>query len=223
MVKKWLISVIADNLQTSFNAWFGCSPKLCKYFNRKSLFVFDIVLRGNAEDEISAINIADNLHLFGFVWFFFGNIHEQLSVHVCVGALSGLIKSLFSFNFCAGQTCGSSSVMSSPWWEQWPLLASNGTAPPDNTSCLGPSQSTTFNTLNFGGVPVVLLLNFSVFLVCFCPSKQKIHLIKTHFTLLFIEVFLLQLAGVADSFFHHQEKILGLRTSGVSRRQRWVS
>ncbi|XP_074541864.1 CSC1-like protein 1 [Halichoeres trimaculatus] len=55
--------------------------------------------------------------------------------------------------------------MSSPWWEQWPLLASNGTAPPDNTSCLGPSQSTTFNTLNFGGVPIVLLLNFCVFLV----------------------------------------------------------
>lgn len=55
--------------------------------------------------------------------------------------------------------------MSSPWWEQWPLLASNGTSPPDNTSCLGPSQSTTLNTLNFGGVPVVLLLNFSVFLV----------------------------------------------------------
>ncbi|CAJ1077152.1 CSC1-like protein 1 isoform X2 [Xyrichtys novacula] len=58
--------------------------------------------------------------------------------------------------------------MSSPWWEQWPLLANNESTPSrflDNTTCFGPTQSTTVNTLNFGGVPVVLLINFSVFLV----------------------------------------------------------
>ncbi|KAM6992399.1 CSC1-like protein 1 [Tautogolabrus adspersus] len=59
--------------------------------------------------------------------------------------------------------------MSSQWWEQWPLLANNGTPTPhpfqDNTSCYGASKTTVFNALNFGGVPVVLLLDFSVFLV----------------------------------------------------------
>ncbi|XP_020494557.2 CSC1-like protein 1 [Labrus bergylta] len=56
--------------------------------------------------------------------------------------------------------------MSSQWWEQWPLLTGNNTTTfSDNTSCYGSSQSTVLNTLNFGGVPVVLLLDFSVFLV----------------------------------------------------------
>lgn len=61
----------------------------------------------------------------------------------------------------------SAPVMSSPLWEQWPLLVSNGTTPtfPDNSSCFGPSQTNVLNALNFGGVPVVLLLDFSVFLV----------------------------------------------------------
>ncbi|XP_070705416.1 CSC1-like protein 1 [Pempheris klunzingeri] len=57
--------------------------------------------------------------------------------------------------------------MSSLWWEQWPLLVANGTPPSffDNTSCFSSTQSTVLNGVPFGGVPVVLLLDFSVFLV----------------------------------------------------------
>ncbi|XP_056261070.1 CSC1-like protein 1 isoform X2 [Seriola aureovittata] len=53
--------------------------------------------------------------------------------------------------------------MSSLWW-----LGSNGTSPSgflDNSTCFSASQSTVLNADNFGGVPVVLLLDFSVFLV----------------------------------------------------------
>ncbi|XP_022623917.1 CSC1-like protein 1 isoform X1 [Seriola dumerili] len=53
--------------------------------------------------------------------------------------------------------------MSSLWW-----LVSNGTSPSgflDNSTCFSSSQSTVLNADNFGGVPVVLLLDFSVFLV----------------------------------------------------------
>lgn len=56
--------------------------------------------------------------------------------------------------------------MSSLWWEQWPLLASNGTPGfADNGSCFSSTQSTVLKGVGFGGVPVVLLLDFSVFLV----------------------------------------------------------
>ncbi|XP_033503911.1 CSC1-like protein 1 [Epinephelus lanceolatus] len=58
--------------------------------------------------------------------------------------------------------------MSSLWWEQWPLQAANGTSPPgfaDNSSCYSSTQSTVLKGVGFGGVPVVLLIDFSVFLV----------------------------------------------------------
>lgn len=57
--------------------------------------------------------------------------------------------------------------MSSPWWDQWPLLVNNGTTPgfTDNGTCYNPSQNTVISGLQFGGVPIVLLLNFIVFLV----------------------------------------------------------
>ncbi|XP_041814296.1 CSC1-like protein 1 [Chelmon rostratus] len=58
--------------------------------------------------------------------------------------------------------------MSSVFWEQWPLLVRNGTSPPtfaDNNSCFSSTQSTVLKGVQFGGVPVVLLLDFSVFLV----------------------------------------------------------
>ncbi len=63
--------------------------------------------------------------------------------------------------------------MSSLWWEQWPLLVSNDTSPSgflDNSTCFSSTQSTVLNGVPFGGVPVVLLLDFSVFLVCICLS-----------------------------------------------------
>ncbi|XP_042247031.1 CSC1-like protein 1 [Thunnus maccoyii] len=58
--------------------------------------------------------------------------------------------------------------MPSVWWEQWPLLVTNGSSPPgvlDNSSCFSSTQSTVLKGVSFGGVPVVLLINFSVFLV----------------------------------------------------------
>uniref|UniRef100_A0A673CHW2 CSC1-like protein 1 n=1 Tax=Sphaeramia orbicularis TaxID=375764 RepID=A0A673CHW2_9TELE len=56
--------------------------------------------------------------------------------------------------------------MSSQWWGQW--LVSNGSSPsvfPDNSSCYSSNRTTVLMGSNFGGVPVVLLLDFSVFLV----------------------------------------------------------
>ncbi|XP_068432909.1 CSC1-like protein 1 isoform X2 [Clinocottus analis] len=57
--------------------------------------------------------------------------------------------------------------MSSPWLEQWPLLASNSSnnSFPDNSSCFTSKQNTVLKGIGFGGVPVVLLLDFCVFLV----------------------------------------------------------
>ncbi|KAF3849750.1 hypothetical protein F7725_019469 [Dissostichus mawsoni] len=58
--------------------------------------------------------------------------------------------------------------MSALWWEQWPLSDSNGTTPagfPDNASCFSSTQSTVLKGVSFGGVPIVLLLDFCVFLV----------------------------------------------------------
>lgn len=55
--------------------------------------------------------------------------------------------------------------MSSVWGEQWPLLVSNGSSFLDNSSCFSSTQSTVLKGVKFGGVPIVLLLDFSVFLV----------------------------------------------------------
>nr|XP_057913393.1 CSC1-like protein 1 [Doryrhamphus excisus] len=58
--------------------------------------------------------------------------------------------------------------MSSWWWDQWSLLAPNETrrsTGPDDKTCFNGTQNTVLSGVSFGGVPVVLLLNFSVFLV----------------------------------------------------------
>uniref|UniRef100_A0A673W716 Transmembrane protein 63A n=1 Tax=Salmo trutta TaxID=8032 RepID=A0A673W716_SALTR len=53
--------------------------------------------------------------------------------------------------------------MSSTWWG----LVKNGSAHHvDNSSCFSSTQSTVLKGNSFGGVPVVLLLDFSFFLVC---------------------------------------------------------
>ncbi|XP_028253024.1 CSC1-like protein 1 [Parambassis ranga] len=51
--------------------------------------------------------------------------------------------------------------MSSPWW---PLLVSNGSGFFDNSSCFNSQHSTVLTGLDFGGVPLVLLIDFCVFL-----------------------------------------------------------
>ncbi|TNN61567.1 CSC1-like protein 1 [Liparis tanakae] len=56
--------------------------------------------------------------------------------------------------------------MSSPWQE--PLLApdgSNRSTFADNSSCYSSTQSTVLKGVSFGGVPIVLLIDFCVFLV----------------------------------------------------------
>ncbi|XP_061602643.1 CSC1-like protein 1 [Cololabis saira] len=70
--------------------------------------------------------------------------------------------------------------MSSQWWEQWRGLFSNDTAASasflDNTTCFSSNQSTVLTGLNFGGVPLVLLLDFCVFillLVLFSIIREK--------------------------------------------------
>uniref|UniRef100_A0A8B9L2U2 Transmembrane protein 63A n=1 Tax=Astyanax mexicanus TaxID=7994 RepID=A0A8B9L2U2_ASTMX len=54
--------------------------------------------------------------------------------------------------------------MDSTWWGRFPLLENNGTVLADN-SCYSASQNTVLKGVSFGGVPVVLLLDFLVFLV----------------------------------------------------------
>ncbi|KAM7395564.1 hypothetical protein PAMA_007029 [Pampus argenteus] len=71
-------------------------------------------------------------------------------------------------NFPFGKIKTRHTVMSSLWWEQWPLLVSNGNSTPafpDNTSCFSSKESTVLKGVPFGGVPVVLLINFCFFLV----------------------------------------------------------
>lgn len=53
--------------------------------------------------------------------------------------------------------------MSSVLSDQWPLGAMNNTS--DSNSCYNNSRSTVLNGDQFGGVPLVLLLNSSLFLV----------------------------------------------------------
>ncbi|KAG9333890.1 hypothetical protein JZ751_009409 [Albula glossodonta] len=56
-------------------------------------------------------------------------------------------------------------LMASPWWEQFSLLPNNGTASKDNSCFSATEESTVLRGVNFGGVPVVLLLDFIVFIV----------------------------------------------------------
>ncbi|XP_036433047.1 LOW QUALITY PROTEIN: CSC1-like protein 1 [Colossoma macropomum] len=54
--------------------------------------------------------------------------------------------------------------MASEWLGHFPLLEDNNTVQADN-SCFSATQSTVLKGVSFGGVPIVLLLNFVVFLV----------------------------------------------------------
>lgn len=54
--------------------------------------------------------------------------------------------------------------MASMWWGHFPLLEENVTEHADN-SCFSAGQSTVLKGVRFGGVPIVLLLNFIFFVV----------------------------------------------------------
>ncbi|XP_034018309.1 CSC1-like protein 1 [Thalassophryne amazonica] len=53
--------------------------------------------------------------------------------------------------------------MASLWWEKTPLLGRNYST--SNESCFSSTKSSVLEGLSFGGVPIVLLLNFCVFVV----------------------------------------------------------
>ncbi|XP_051976867.1 CSC1-like protein 1 [Xyrauchen texanus] len=55
--------------------------------------------------------------------------------------------------------------MPSTWWGHLPLLVDNGTAYVDNSSCFSATQSTVLQGVEFGGIPLVLLLDFIFFLI----------------------------------------------------------
>lgn len=56
--------------------------------------------------------------------------------------------------------------MASPGWERFMPLVENHTMRSDN-SCFSATQNTVLMGVSFGGVPIVLLLDFLVFLVSF--------------------------------------------------------
>lgn len=60
--------------------------------------------------------------------------------------------------------------MASTLWGQLSMSADNGTGLADNSSCFSATQSTVLKGVNFGGLPVVLLLDFIVFLVSYGVS-----------------------------------------------------
>jgi len=55
--------------------------------------------------------------------------------------------------------------MASTWWGQLSMSVDNGTVHVDNSSCFSATQSTVLKGVNFGGVPIVLMLDCIVFLV----------------------------------------------------------
>ncbi|XP_059366703.1 CSC1-like protein 1 [Carassius carassius] len=55
--------------------------------------------------------------------------------------------------------------MASTWWERLSVSVNNGTTPVDNGSCFSATQSTVLKGVNFGGVPIVLLIDFILFVL----------------------------------------------------------
>lgn len=114
--------------------------------------------------------------------------------------------------------------MASTWWGHLPLLMDNGTAHLDNSSCFSAMQSTVLKGVNFGGVPIVLLLDFIVFLVgsmcvwqhnvshaCMKYTVQSvvIWLVHTDAVMsLFVAVYLC--AGAAIDIYCDQKETVGL-------------
>lgn len=66
--------------------------------------------------------------------------------------------------------------MASTWWGQLSVPVDNGTGHVDNSSCFSATQSTVLKGVNFGGVPIVLLLDFIVFLVSYGVSWDSVGL-----------------------------------------------
>lgn len=78
-------------------------------------------------------------------------------------------KSLYNLYLCLFQ-------MASTLWGQLSILEDNGTGHVDNSSCFSATQSTVLKGVNFGGLPIVLLLDFIVFLVSYEVSWDPIGL-----------------------------------------------
>lgn len=62
--------------------------------------------------------------------------------------------------------------MASTWWERLSVSVNKSTAHVDNSSCFSATQSTVLKGVNFGGVPTVLLIDFSLFVVSSAVSWE---------------------------------------------------
>lgn len=88
------------------------------------------------------------------------------STSVTMGGLIVIVQCCYSLQ----RDSWSTPVMKSLWWEPESHLAANRSDGFKNhTDCFNSTQSTVLKGLEFGGVPDVLLINFVVFVVCFCP------------------------------------------------------
>lgn len=76
-------------------------------------------------------------------------------------------KSLYNLYLCLFQ-------MASTLWGQFSILMDNDTRV--GNSCFSATQSTVLKGVNFGGLPIVLLLDFIVFLVSYGVSWDPIGL-----------------------------------------------
>lgn len=89
----------------------------------------------------------------------------------CLSLALGGCSLIYIMIYLCRRAAGSTPVMSSLWWEQWLLGVGNGSTPipfMNYSGCFSSTQSTVLKGVKFGGVPVVLLLDFCVFLVCVC-------------------------------------------------------
>uniref|UniRef100_A0A8C1ULF2 Transmembrane protein 63A n=1 Tax=Cyprinus carpio TaxID=7962 RepID=A0A8C1ULF2_CYPCA len=55
--------------------------------------------------------------------------------------------------------------MASAWWERLSVSVNNSIGSVDNSSCFSSTQSTVLKGVNFGGVPIVLLIDFLLFVM----------------------------------------------------------
>ncbi|KTG04822.1 hypothetical protein cypCar_00022061 [Cyprinus carpio] len=67
--------------------------------------------------------------------------------------------------------------MASAWWERLSVSVNNSIGSVDNSSCFSSTQSTVLKGVNFGGVPIVLLIDFLLFvtlLIVFTLIRRRL-------------------------------------------------
>lgn len=118
----------------------------------------------------------------------------------------------------AGATWVMSSIL-------WPFLDTNGSFRPNlsEVGCFNSSQNTVLVGTEFEGVPIVLLLNFIAFLVGVETLPWCVWTLNWNWSSVDGFSLLVLRADFDQPLRHNKEELLGLRTTGAGRRQRWVS